>query len=183
MHGTPNLKAIQADFVTVDGHRPQREAGGLHALVRRARPRDLLPQGLARLLPHARLRTRDHRLHEHPRPQSVTGSRRPRQAEGGRPRSGSRHLAALPQCKSRPQRTHRPVHRHSMIPSSRKGSTRRDTYPPGIAARDGLALLVAAAPRRRTPGSARRSPSRTSCSSTASRFRPRRRTRPRRRSC
>ena len=48
-----------------EGDRPERQAGRLPPLVRRARARDLLPAGLARLLPHARLRAVDARLHEH----------------------------------------------------------------------------------------------------------------------
>ena len=67
LHGTPNLHAIQAGFLTVTVAGPHGQAGALHAVVRRARARDLLPAGLARLLPHPRLRPRRRRLHEHAR--------------------------------------------------------------------------------------------------------------------
>ena len=46
---------------------PHGKPARVHAVVRRARARDLLPEGLARLLPHARLRARRVRLHELPR--------------------------------------------------------------------------------------------------------------------
>ena len=43
LHGASHLKAIQAALVTVDVTGPQGAARALHAVVRRARPRDLLP--------------------------------------------------------------------------------------------------------------------------------------------
>ena len=43
LHGRPTLHAIQAGFLTDHRHRPEREARALHAVVRRARARDLLP--------------------------------------------------------------------------------------------------------------------------------------------
>ena len=58
LHGAADLKAIQAQLVTVDVTGPDRQARDVHALVRRARPRDLLPPGQPRLLPHPRLRAR-----------------------------------------------------------------------------------------------------------------------------
>ena len=64
---TPHLQAIDPallDFTVTDAGR---EAGDVHAVVRRARARDLLPPGIARLLPHARLRARRLRLRERPR--------------------------------------------------------------------------------------------------------------------
>ena len=60
-----------------DRHGSERPAGPLRAVVRGTRARDLLPQGLARLLPHARLRTRSRRLHEPARRRDVSpGPRR-----------------------------------------------------------------------------------------------------------
>ena len=53
---------------------PQRH---LRAVVRSARPRDLLPRGLARLLPHARVRGGRAELHD--------GARRRRRSAGTRP--------------------------------------------------------------------------------------------------
>ena len=44
LHGRPNLHAIQAGVPEVHGHRPAGKAGAVHALVRRARARDLLPR-------------------------------------------------------------------------------------------------------------------------------------------
>src|SRR5262249_39110476 len=89
----------------------QREARHLPDLLRRARSRDLLPQGLARLLPHARLRARSERLHELPRRQPGD---RPlldaRQADGRRPRAGSGHVASVPPGPGRRQDPHRTLH-------------------------------------------------------------------------
>ena len=44
LHGRPNLHAIQAGVPRLHRHRPAREAGAIHAVVRRARARDLLPR-------------------------------------------------------------------------------------------------------------------------------------------
>ena len=78
-------------------HRPAREAGALHAVVRRARARDLLPRGHARLLPHARLRARRERLHELPRRRAGRGQLDDAgKAARRRSRSRRRNVAAVP---------------------------------------------------------------------------------------
>ena len=79
LHGRPNLHAIQAGFLTITVTDPTGKPGAVHAVVRRARARDLLPAGLARLLPHARLRPRRGRLHERARrhDRSPAARRRP----------------------------------------------------------------------------------------------------------
>ena len=66
LHGTPRLRRSRR-ATSCHRHRPAGPPGDLHAVVRRARARDLLPQGLARLLPHAHLRAGCERLHEHAR--------------------------------------------------------------------------------------------------------------------
>src|SRR5207248_3966330 len=74
-------------------------------------PCDLLSRGLARLLPHARVRTRRDRLHE--RPGRREGDRQlvdAREALGGRARAGGRHVAAVPPMPSRGSRADRAVH-------------------------------------------------------------------------
>ena len=60
VHAAPARAAARDPARVPHGHRarPERAAGGVHAVVRGARARDLLPQGLARLLPHARLQRR-----------------------------------------------------------------------------------------------------------------------------
>ena len=62
-------------------HRARRQEADVHAVVRRARTRDLLPQGQPRLLPHPRLRAGRERLHER--------ARRRRRSPAPRPRRGS----------------------------------------------------------------------------------------------
>ena len=97
LHGATDLKAIQAGLVTVDVTDPQGKPGALHAVVRRARPRDLLPPRLARLLPHARLRARRQRLHERARRRRRSRAlSTPGQAEGRGARARARDLAAVP---------------------------------------------------------------------------------------
>src|SRR5206468_10917460 len=73
-------------------------------LLRGPRACDLLPEGPARLLPHACLRARRDRLHELPRRDA--GDREvgdAREADGRGARAGPRHLAALPPGTSRRQ--------------------------------------------------------------------------------
>ena len=80
-------------------------------MVRRAGACDLLPVGIARLLPHARLRCGNDRVHERARPdarhrkrdQAGTAPRR-------RPASRARHLAALPAVQGGRARPHRSVY-------------------------------------------------------------------------
>ena len=67
------------------GHRSRRPRRHLHPVVRRPRPRDLLPPGLAGLLPHPRLRRRRGQLHERARRRPGSPEPRPRRA---RSRSG-----------------------------------------------------------------------------------------------
>src|SRR6185503_4472008 len=88
-----------------------REAGALLAVVRSARPRDLLPRGNARLLPHARMRPRRERLHE------LAGRRERRrplldagEAARRRARARRRNLAPLPAYACRRPRHHRSFH-------------------------------------------------------------------------
>ena len=73
----PALHAIRAEFLNAHRHAPRRHSREVHALVRRAGARDLLPRGVARLLPHARLCGRDDRLHERPRPDARHRNVRP----------------------------------------------------------------------------------------------------------
>ena len=58
LHGAPHLRAIEPAFLSFTVTRPNGAPAHVHAVVRRARARDLLPQGIARLLPHARVRAR-----------------------------------------------------------------------------------------------------------------------------
>src|SRR4029077_7089388 len=77
--------------------RRRRPTGEVRPVVWRPRARDLLPQGLARLLPHARVQPERHRLHVDPRRCARRRSLvETRAAERRRPRSAPRHLAALP---------------------------------------------------------------------------------------
>ena len=93
----PRLRAIQAAFLKLSVTDPDGHPATLHAVVRRSRPRDLLPQRLARLLPHARLREGSERLHEPARRGKGHGDLDDaRQADGRRPRSGRRDVAAVP---------------------------------------------------------------------------------------
>src|SRR5262249_29988790 len=85
--------------------------GAVHAVVRRARPRRLLPARDPRLLPHARLRAGCERLHEHPRRDEghrhVDGAR---EARGRRAAAGARDVAHVPPDAGRRTRPHRTVH-------------------------------------------------------------------------
>ena len=95
LHGAQTLKAIQAKLVTVDVTGPDREAREVPALVRRARPRDLLPPGQPRLLPHPRLRPGRERLHERARAGQGHGQlddAREAQRRRPRPRAGKWRL-------------------------------------------------------------------------------------------
>ena len=56
MQGHPQLHAIQAQFIHVDVTDSHGAQAHVRPVVRRARARDLLPAGIARLLPHAHLR-------------------------------------------------------------------------------------------------------------------------------
>ena len=99
------------DCLTATITDPSGKLGRLSPLVRRARARDLLPRGLARLLPHPRLRAVDARLHEHPRrreggrPPGRAGTAQRRRAAAGR-----RDLAA---CSS--SSSDRRPHRHRAV--------------------------------------------------------------------
>ena len=63
----PHLRAIEPGVLALHRDGARRQARVVHAVVRSARARDLLPQGLARLLPHARLRTGSVGVHERAR--------------------------------------------------------------------------------------------------------------------
>ena len=77
--------------------RPPRTQGDLHHLARRARPRDLLPRGLARLLPHPRLQPGRDLLHLGARrDQGDRQLERARRAQRRRPAPGDRDLANVP---------------------------------------------------------------------------------------
>src|SRR5436305_8909237 len=80
-------------------------------MVRSARPRDLLPRGVARLFPHARLWSGRGELHLHPRRRQ---GQRPRDgARKDHPRrapAGARHLAAVSPDEARREGRDRPLH-------------------------------------------------------------------------
>ena len=93
----PPLHAIQPAFLTVTVRDPSGRPAEFTPVVRGARARDLLPQGLARLLPHARLQRGRGRLYERARRDEGDGELDDaREADGRRPRPGGRNLAALP---------------------------------------------------------------------------------------
>src|SRR5439155_13069163 len=89
----------------------QRRVRDVPDLLRGARTRDLLPAGLARLLPHARLRPRRDRLHELPRRRTGDGQVDDAwQADGRSARAGPRHLAAVPPGAGRRKDPDGPLH-------------------------------------------------------------------------
>ena len=86
-------------------HRARRREADVHAVVRRPRARDLLPQGQPRLLPYPRLRARGERLHERPRRRRRSPAPRPRR---GSSTSGcSSRRRARGGCSCRPRSTGR----------------------------------------------------------------------------
>src|SRR5205807_614587 len=93
------------------GHRPAGTAGRLHPVVRRARPRDLLPRVLAGLLPYARVRSGRDELHESLRRQE---GQQPvddvRHLQRRRPTAHGRDLAALPADEGRGPGADGPLH-------------------------------------------------------------------------
>ena len=181
IQGKPKLKAIQATAAHHRRHRRAGQAGRVHAVLRRARPRDLLPQGLARLLPHPRLRARRERLHE--RRSAARRSSAPRRSPGRLtvgvlvPAPGTWRLFLQTQDRRprgdgavHPRRQVKGAHRET--PSSPRRRRRRRAR----RRRGGIRLRARAR-------SARRSRSRRPARCSRSPSRPRRRTRARRRSC
>ena len=106
-----SLHAIEPAHLTATVSDPAGPPAPLHALVRSPRPRRLLPAGLARLLPHPRLRAVDARLHQRarrdPRDRNVVEAR---EAPGRRAAAGRRDLAALPPVPGRRPDPHRAVY-------------------------------------------------------------------------
>ena len=108
----PTLKAIQAGLLDVDVTDPQGQAGALHAVLRRARARDLLPQG-ARSTTSTRTSARPARAAARARSaarRSPARSAKPGPADGRRARPGAGHVAAVPPDASRRPRPDGAVH-------------------------------------------------------------------------
>ena len=102
----PTLRAIEPALDHDDRDRSERQAGEVHAVVRGAGARDLLPQGALRVLPHARLQPGRRRLHQRARRSKVTGSSAtPGQADRRRAPARLRHVAALPADEGRRRRS------------------------------------------------------------------------------
>ncbi len=137
LRGTPHLKAIVPALLDFTVTGPDGKPGGVHAVVRSARARDLLPPRLARLLPHARVRAGSDRLLERARRSEGdghVGDAGP--AEGRRARTGGRHLAALPPVPRGRPRDHGALH------AARRVSRRLLTF--GAVAAAALLLPAAA---------------------------------------
>ena len=63
LHGNPKLRVAVPKILKATVTAPERQARAVRRLVRRARARGLLPEGDARVLPHARLRAEHARVH------------------------------------------------------------------------------------------------------------------------
>ena len=107
----PTLHAIQAGSLTITVTDPNGKPARVHAVVRRARARDLLPEGNARLLPYACLRARRVGLYELPRRDE--GDRQlvdARKADRRGARPGRRRVASLPSVPGGRSHPDRAVH-------------------------------------------------------------------------
>ena len=109
LHGVPRLRAIQAAFLSFTVTSPDGAPAQFTPVVRRARARDLLPEGIARLLPHARVRAGCGELHEPARRREGDGDvDDAREADGRRARARGRNVApvsAMPRQGTRADRT------------------------------------------------------------------------------
>ena len=111
LHGKPEAAGRGAQDPQGHGHRAERQARAVRRLVRRARARGLLPEGDARVFPHACLRAEHARLYLRPRPALAPG--RVDQAgcpARGRPAAGVGDVGALPPVQVEREDRDRPVY-------------------------------------------------------------------------